>query len=177
MFYSSQCMSFISIMVIPKYFTFGVWFLFYFLFLFLFIYLFIYIFCFFRAAPAAYGGSQAGGLSELQLPAYTTAITMPDPSHICNLHHSHGNAGSLTHWARPGIEPITSWFQLDLFLLHHSGNSVGVQFLKGIFYIPFWYFSVNVKKGNLILFVVLYSATMNNLSVLVVFVWGLQGLL
>ena len=26
--------------------------------------------------------------SELQLPAYTTAITTQDPSHICNLHHS-----------------------------------------------------------------------------------------
>ena len=23
---------------------------------------------------------------------------------------AHGNAGSLTHWARPGIEPATSWF-------------------------------------------------------------------
>jgi len=23
---------------------------------------------------------------------------------------AHGNAGSLTHWARPGIEPSTSWF-------------------------------------------------------------------
>jgi len=33
--------------------------------------------------------------SELQLLAYTTA---------------HGNAGSLTHGARPGIEPRTSWF-------------------------------------------------------------------
>ena len=32
---------------------------------------------------------------ELQLPAYTAA---------------HGNAKSLTHWARPGIEPTTSWF-------------------------------------------------------------------
>ena len=26
--------------------------------------------------------------SELQLPAYATAIATPDPSHICNLHHS-----------------------------------------------------------------------------------------
>ena len=26
--------------------------------------------------------------SELQLPAYTMATAMPDPSHICNLHHS-----------------------------------------------------------------------------------------
>ena len=23
---------------------------------------------------------------------------------------AHGNAGSLTHWARPGIKPLTSWF-------------------------------------------------------------------
>ena len=26
--------------------------------------------------------------SELQLPVYTTATAMPDPSRICNLHHS-----------------------------------------------------------------------------------------
>ena len=26
------------------------------------------------------------------------------------LHHSHSNAGSLTQWAKPGIEPQTSWF-------------------------------------------------------------------
>ena len=25
---------------------------------------------------------------EVQLPAYTTATAMPDPSHVCNLHHS-----------------------------------------------------------------------------------------
>ena len=29
-----------------------------------------------------------GFQSELQLPAYTTAIATQDPSHICNLHHS-----------------------------------------------------------------------------------------
>jgi len=63
------------------------------------------------AAPAAYGGSQARG----QIGAVATG-----------LHHSHSNAGipassstyatgcrnsgSLTHWARSGIEPATSWF-------------------------------------------------------------------
>ena len=26
--------------------------------------------------------------TELYLPAYTTATATPDPSHICNLHHS-----------------------------------------------------------------------------------------
>ena len=29
-----------------------------------------------------------GAESKLQLPAYTTATAMQDPSHICNLHHS-----------------------------------------------------------------------------------------
>ena len=29
-----------------------------------------------------------GVQSELQLPAYTTAISMQDPSHICDLYHS-----------------------------------------------------------------------------------------
>ena len=34
---------------------------------------------------------------ELQLLAYTPATAMPDPSHICDLHHTHGNARSLTY--------------------------------------------------------------------------------
>ena len=42
--------------------------------------------------------------SELQLPAYTT----PDPSLICDT-TAHGNARSLSHWVRPGIEPESSW--------------------------------------------------------------------
>ena len=29
-----------------------------------------------------------GVQSELQLPAYATAIATPEPSHVCNLHHS-----------------------------------------------------------------------------------------
>ena len=43
---------------------------------------------FFRAAPAGYGGSQAKGQSELQLPVYTTATASRNPSLICDLHHS-----------------------------------------------------------------------------------------
>ena len=43
----------------------------------------------------AYGGSQARG----RIGAVAAS-----------LHNSHSNAGSLTHWARPGIEPATSWF-------------------------------------------------------------------
>ena len=53
----------------------------------------IFLFWLFRAEPAAYGGSRARGLIE--------AVAAS---------HSHSNARSLTHWARPGIEPETSWF-------------------------------------------------------------------
>ena len=52
-------------------------------------------FCLLRAAPAAYEGSQARGW------IWATAAS---------LHHSHNNARSLTPWARPGIQPETSWF-------------------------------------------------------------------
>ena len=54
-----------------------------------------------------------GVKSELQMSAYTTAYTtaMPDPSHIRNPWYATacGNAGSLTHWVRPGIKPTSSW--------------------------------------------------------------------
>ena len=71
---------------------------------------FFFFFLFlFRAVPVAYGSSQARDLIRLQLPAYTTAIATWDLSHLCRLHHrAHGNARSLTHWARQGIEPASS---------------------------------------------------------------------
>ena len=59
-----------------------------------FIFLFYFIFCLLKAAPAAYGGSQARG----QIKAVAAG-----------LHHSHSNARSLTHRARPGIEPASFW--------------------------------------------------------------------
>ena len=47
--------------------------------------------------------------SELQLLAYATVTATSDPSWVCNLHHAHGNTGSLTHWVGPGIKPASSW--------------------------------------------------------------------
>ena len=47
----------------------------------------------FRAAPSAYGGSQA------RVWIGATAA---------GLHHSHSNSRSLSYWARPGIEPASS---------------------------------------------------------------------
>ena len=70
--------------------------------------------------------------SELQLLAYTTATAtaMPDPSYTA----AHGNAGSLTHWVRPGIEPSSSWILFRFVsaeprweLLHFLSASVLLQ--------------------------------------------------
>ena len=56
------------------------------------IYLFIY-FCLFRAAPAAYEVPRLGVQSELQPPAFATA--MKDPSQDCRLYH---NSWKLNPW-------------------------------------------------------------------------------
>ena len=48
--------------------------------------------------------------SELQLPAYTTATATQIWAASVTYTTAQGNAGSLTHWVRPGIKPATSWF-------------------------------------------------------------------
>ena len=55
--------------------------------------LFIYLFCFLEPHLCHLEVPRPGVESELQLPAYTTAMATPDPSHVCNLHHS-----SWKHW-------------------------------------------------------------------------------
>ena len=81
---------------------------FFFLFLF-FCFCFCFFFGLFRSSSMAFGSSWARVESELQLLTYTTATAMPNPSYICGIHLTHGSAGFLTHWARPGIEPVSSW--------------------------------------------------------------------
>ena len=61
----------------------------------LFIYLFLNFFSLFGATPMPHGGSQDRG---------------PIGAAAARRHYSHSNAGSFTHWARPGVEPKSSWF-------------------------------------------------------------------
>ena len=46
---------------------------------------------------------------ELHLPAYTTATATWDMNLVWIYTAAQGNARSLTHWVRPGIEPASSW--------------------------------------------------------------------
>ena len=72
---------------------------------------------FFRAVPAAYVSSQARG--------WIGAVA-------ASLHHSQSHAGSLTHWVRPGVEPVSSWI-LGLLLLSHYRNSYPCLWLASSF--------------------------------------------
>ena len=65
-----------------------------------------FFFFLFRAMPTAYGGSQARGRiscptlqpQQHQIRAMSVTYTT-----------AHGSTSSLTHWVRPGIEPVSSW--------------------------------------------------------------------
>ena len=68
-----------------------------------------FIFVFLGPYPWHMEVPRLGVAWELQLPAYTTATATLDPSCILTYTTAHGNNGSLTHWARPGIEPVSTW--------------------------------------------------------------------
>ena len=74
------------------------------------------------AAPTAYEGSQARGRIS------TAAAGLHQPRQIGALSvtytTAHSNARPLTHWARPGIQPASSWIVSDSFPLSHDGNSL-----------------------------------------------------
>ena len=56
-----------------------------------FLFLFLFLFClfvFFRAAPAAYGSSQARGGVRAKAAGRSHSHSNPDPSRICDLYHT-----------------------------------------------------------------------------------------
>ena len=55
------------------------------------------------------GVISVGAELELQLPVYPTATAMPDPSHICNLHHSLQPRQILNSLSKAGDQPESSW--------------------------------------------------------------------
>ena len=79
-------------------------------------------FCFCFAFLGPHLWHRARGWISYSVPANATAMATPDPSRGCKLHTTaHGNTGSLTHWARPGIKPVSSWI-IGSLQLSHNGN-------------------------------------------------------
>ena len=103
------------------------------------------LFCLFRAAPVANGGSQASGLirataaglchshgnarSEPHLWPTPQLTAMPDPSRICDLHHSSQQCQILNPLSRPGIKPTSSWFLVG-FISAAPQRELPYMFLK-----------------------------------------------
>ena len=88
----------------------------YILFSFSFFLFIFYFFCFLGLHPKHMEFPRPGVELELQLPAYTTATALPDANFICDLQHSSLQC-QILNWARPGIEPSSSWI-LVRFLTH-----------------------------------------------------------
>ena len=87
---------------------------------------FSFFFFLFRPTLAAYGGSQARGW----ITAVAAGWPMPQPQQ-CQIQAesatystAHGNARSLTHWARPRIEPASSWITVR-FVNHWATRNSG----------------------------------------------------
>ena len=70
---------------------------------------FVCLFVFSRAAPVAYGSSQARGLiGAVATGLYQSQSNSGSKPHLRPT--PDGNTRSLTHWVRPEIKPATSWF-------------------------------------------------------------------
>ena len=129
------------------------------------IFSFFFFFCLFFAiswaTPVAYGGSQARG----QIRAVASG-----------LHCSHSNVRCLTHWARLGIEPTSSWIlvgfvttesQGELLFLGFWGSSILFLYwlqdlhshqqcvcVGGVF--PFFHTLFNIEKQKILNFNIYY---------------------
>ena len=67
---------------------------------------------------------RVGGKSELQLPAYTTARAMRNPSRACNLHHS-----SRQHWILNPLRKARNWtlILMDPSQVHFCWTTMGTH--------------------------------------------------
>ena len=81
----------------------------------------LFIFCFFGGGPHLQHMEvpRLGVELEPQLLAYTTVTALWAPNHVCDLHHGSWQCQSLTHWARPGIQPASLWM-LIRFVNHRA---------------------------------------------------------
>ena len=102
-------------------------------------------FCFLGPHPQHMEFSRLEVKSELQLLAYATITAMPDPSHICDLHHTaaHGNAWFPTQWVRPGIELASSWILPGFPFATPQRELPAYNF----YYSPFYYLIVSQIKA------------------------------
>ena len=100
---------------------------------------FIVLFYFFRAGPMAYGGPQARG----RIRAVTTSLHHNHSNDKSKLRlwfiytTAHSNARSLTHWAKPGIIPASSWILVRFLSAEPQWELLNIFFKKIAGVLPF----------------------------------------
>ena len=103
----------------------------------LFLLLFLFCFCFFLGLhPQHMEVPRLGVKLELQLPAYSTSTATWNLSLIWAYTTADSNARFLTLWAKPGIEPASSWI-LFSFITHWA-----------IMGTPWWIFQIFPPHSN-----------------------------
>ena len=78
-----------------------------------------------------WGSSQSRGQIRAVALAYTTATAMPYPGSSVTYTTAHLNAGSPTHWSRPGIESEFSWILVRFVSTEPHGNAQLRNFKQG----------------------------------------------
>ena len=91
-------------------------------------------FCLFKAAPAAYWGSQVRG----RIGAVADDLCHSHSQAGSDLHHRSQQCQILNPLIEAKMEPATSWFLVDLFPLSHDGNSL-LLFFKVFWSFHFFY--------------------------------------
>ena len=101
-----------------------------------------HFFCFLGLHPLHMEVPRSGVESELQLPASTTATATPDPSHVCDLHHSSRQRQILNPRGQgSNPQPTTSWFLVRFcFCCAMMGTlEIKLFFFFFFFFFPFTY--------------------------------------
>jgi len=105
------------------------------------------LFCFLVLHPRHMEVPRLGVELELHLLAYTKPQQHETPVVSATYTTAHSNAGPLTHWARPGIEPVSSWILVG-FLTHCATTRTPLFWVLFVSYISqneiIWCFSLSI---------------------------------
>ena len=126
---------------------------------------FLFFFCLFRATPTAYGNSQARGWIGVAAISHSHSQARLEP-HLQLTLQLTATPGPVTHWARPGIKPASSWI-LVIFLTHWATQELLLFFFWWCLWYPRHKGEKNPQKADKLfrfLYLLLKILSLSNVS-------------